>query len=88
MAGLYLLLSIMGGAMYTMATGPTPAALVMPGLHAYSLFWLLQLRSAADPALCAAALAAGVLGGVVLHALGKGIGKKAVGKKAAALKSK
>lgn len=85
--GVLILAAVMGGAMLCMARSPTPAAAVFPAGFTYALFFLLAAAKQAQPAIFAAAVAAGVVGGLVFAKpagkKGKAAApKKAVGKKA------
>ncbi len=65
-----LLQLVMGGAIYTLATVPGQAvAAVFPAAVSYGLYWLAEQKKVADPKLTAAAMAAGVVGGIVLRTM-------------------
>ena len=65
--GALLLQAVMGGAAFTMATGPAPPTALAPLGFAYGLHYVLQAE--AQPQLTAAAMAAGVVLGLLLRAL-------------------
>jgi hypothetical protein len=72
--GILLLAAVMGGACYTMLFGTAPPAVLFPAATSYGLWYLLQAHST-DAALqqqFGATLLAGVVGGVVLKAIGPG----------------
>ncbi len=80
---------IMGGGVYTMLRSPTPPAALFPALCAYGLWYVQRAARFAVLEHTAAALALGVVSGVLLNVVGpKKGGKKAPAKKAATKKSK
>lgn len=85
--GVLILAAVMGGAMLCMARSPTPAAVVFPGAFTYALWWVLAAAKQAQPAFFAAAVAAGVVGGLVFAKPAGKKGKAAAPKKAAAKKA-
>ena len=82
--GILVIAVVMGGAVITMLRSPTPFAAVFPATFTYGLWYVLTAAKQAQPPVFAAAVAAGVLGGLLTG----GSAKAKVAKKPAAKKTK
>jgi hypothetical protein len=68
--GILLLQAVMGGAALTLLTSPAPPAAVMPAGFSWLLWWVWLAAGGARAELTAAATVAGVVGGLLLKAVG------------------